>query len=101
MGNLQINSGQHNLPQGSRPGVPGMHPQQSNSQLPRVGMSGNYRSEQQMPLHQPAPRMSTSVYQPSIRPPGPVFHGAIPGTASSVPQQFPGMVNSMQGRYYK
>ncbi|XP_046852645.1 protein transport protein Sec24D-like isoform X2 [Xenia sp. Carnegie-2017] len=97
MGNLQINSGQHNLPQGSRPGVPGMHPQQSNSPLPRVGMSGNYRSEQQMPLHQPAPRMSTSVYQPSIRPPGPVFHGGIPGTASSVPQQFPGMVNSMQG----
>ena len=66
MSNLQINDGQHKLPQSTAPGMHGIRGPQTMPPM-QSGMQGGVRSDQQSPLRPFTPRMATGITPPTSR----------------------------------
>ena len=76
MSNLQISDAQRQPLRPTAPGMHGVRPTQPTMLPPQGQMPGNFRSDQQSPLRQFTPRMSTSINPPTTGAPSqPRFPG--------------------------
>jgi hypothetical protein len=83
MSNLQISDGQRQSLRPTGPAMHGMRPTQPTMLPPQGPMPGTFRSDQQSPLRQFTPRMSTGI--------------APPPTGAQGQPQFPGPGAHLQG----